>query len=101
MQKNEYKLGNTFLYSARIQTFSKNRKVRRISVSVRDGKSILVHSRKLLIEIGKKEVDKLHGFSNSFALKVLLSYQGLDVQAYMFSTSLLLVGCIIALFLHL
>lgn len=37
----------------------------------------------------------------SFALKVLLSYHGLDVQAYMFSTSLLLVGCIIALFLHL
>lgn len=35
----------------------------------------------------------------SFALKILLSSHVLDVQAYMFSTSLLLVGCTVALFL--
>lgn len=38
-------------------SFSKNREVRRISVSLEDGKTILVHNnrgRRLLIKIGKK-----------------------------------------------
>lgn len=41
--------------------------MRRISVSLRDGKAILVHNkhgRRLLIQTGEKEVEKLHDLSN-------------------------------------